>query len=161
MGNLVHNHNCSFHPLSILILDSLFAYIENIKCASGVTTNHIPTRDCFNQDNHQEFLCQNEQCSRTSKRNLKISFHSIKIQIDDELNKVPMAVDLEQKIGVPKALVVCGVSAVVGILIFFNIMGNLLTNIIGFVYPAYASFKANCANIRRLRVPTRMTMFNG
>ena len=53
-----------------------------------------------------------------------------------------MAVELEQKVGVPKALVTVGVGAVVAVLIFFNIMGNLLTNIIGFVYPAYASFKA-------------------
>jgi receptor expression-enhancing protein 5/6 len=71
-----------------------------------------------------------------------------------------MAVQLEQKVGVPKALVVVGVSAVVSVLIFFNIMGNLLTNIIGFVYPAYASFKVIIGN-RQSRVPTKMTTFSG
>ena len=71
-----------------------------------------------------------------------------------------MAVQLEQTVGVPKALVAVGVSFVVSVLIFFNIMGNLLTNIIGFVYPAYASFKVQRVN-RPLKALTRMTMCSG
>jgi receptor expression-enhancing protein 5/6 len=43
---------------------------------------------------------------------------------------------------VPKVYVVGGTGLVFFIMIFFNLWGDLLTNILGFVYPAYASFKA-------------------
>ncbi|KAI9143745.1 TB2/DP1, HVA22 family-domain-containing protein [Paraphysoderma sedebokerense] len=43
---------------------------------------------------------------------------------------------------VPKTYLALGISAVTTILIFFNIAGALITNLVGFLYPAYASFKA-------------------
>ncbi|KAJ3087003.1 hypothetical protein HK102_011990 [Quaeritorhiza haematococci] len=63
-------------------------------------------------------------------------------QADKELSKFPYAVELEKRTGVPKTYVVGGVGFLGFILIFFNIWGDLLTNLLGFVYPAYASFKA-------------------
>jgi receptor expression-enhancing protein 5/6 len=58
------------------------------------------------------------------------------------LDKIPLAVQFEKQAKVPKAFVAVGTGALLFIMIFFNIMGNLLTNLVGFVYPAYASFKA-------------------
>ncbi len=51
-------------------------------------------------------------------------------------------VQFEQKTKVPKVFAVSGVALVLLIMIFFNLWGDLLTNILGFVYPSYASFKA-------------------
>jgi receptor expression-enhancing protein 5/6 len=63
-------------------------------------------------------------------------------QFDKELSKYPWAIELEKKTKVPKTYLAGGVGGVLAILIFFNVWGNLITNLIGFVYPAYASFKA-------------------
>jgi len=63
-------------------------------------------------------------------------------QLDVELSKVPQLVQLQEQTGVKKTYLVGGVASVAFILIFFNIAGGLLTNLIGFGYPAYASFKA-------------------
>jgi len=63
-------------------------------------------------------------------------------QFDTELSKIPTLVQMEQKTKVPKVFVVGGAGLVFLIMIFFNLWGDLLTNILGFVYPAYASFKA-------------------
>ncbi|TPX35084.1 hypothetical protein SmJEL517_g02500 [Synchytrium microbalum] len=63
-------------------------------------------------------------------------------QFDKELSKFPWAIELEKRTKVPKTYLVGGAGAVLAVLIFFNVWGNLLTNLIGFVYPAYASFKA-------------------
>lgn len=48
----------------------------------------------------------------------------------------------EQKTKVPKVYVASAAVFILFTLIFFNVWGELLTNIVGFVYPAYASFKA-------------------
>jgi receptor expression-enhancing protein 5/6 len=61
---------------------------------------------------------------------------------DNELNKIPMFVQFEQKSKVPKVYAVAGASSVFFLMIFFNIFGDLLSNLLGFVYPAYMSFKA-------------------
>ncbi|KAI8810933.1 TB2/DP1, HVA22 family-domain-containing protein [Cladochytrium replicatum] len=63
-------------------------------------------------------------------------------QFDKELSKLPWAVELEKRTQVSKTYIVGGAGIVVFILIFFNVWGDLLTDLIGFVYPAYASFKA-------------------
>ncbi|KAF9411438.1 ER membrane protein DP1/Yop1, partial [Podila epigama] len=63
-------------------------------------------------------------------------------QLDKELNKYPQFIQLEKQTGLPKTYLVLGAGAVVSILIFFNFAGRLLSNIIGFVFPAYRSFKA-------------------
>lgn len=50
--------------------------------------------------------------------------------------------NLEKKIGVPKLYFVCvGIIVVVGLL-FVNVVAGLIANLVGFVYPAYASFQA-------------------
>ncbi|KAL3897736.1 MAG: hypothetical protein SGCHY_003218 [Lobulomycetales sp.] len=63
-------------------------------------------------------------------------------QLDKELSKVPQLVQLEQVTKIPKTYAVLGVSSIFTLLVFLNVMGNLLTNLLGFVYPAYRSFKA-------------------
>ncbi|KAG4107365.1 receptor accessory protein 5 [Neocallimastix lanati (nom. inval.)] len=65
-------------------------------------------------------------------------------QMDRELKKVPYLEMLDEKTKVPrlKTYVTLALSAVIGIFIFFNIFGDLLSTLIAFVYPAYISFKA-------------------
>lgn len=63
-------------------------------------------------------------------------------QLDKELNKVPQLIQLEAATGVPKTYVVLGAGSFVALMIFFNIAGQLFSNLLGFAYPAYRSFKA-------------------
>jgi receptor expression-enhancing protein 5/6 len=63
-------------------------------------------------------------------------------QLDKELSKMPQLVQLEEQTGVKKTYIVGGVAFLIFSMIFFNLAGGLLTNLIGFAYPAYASFKA-------------------
>ncbi|KAK9727355.1 ER membrane protein DP1/Yop1 [Basidiobolus ranarum] len=63
-------------------------------------------------------------------------------QLEKELNKYPIFQQLEQKTGVPKTYAVGACGGLFVLFIFFNIAGSLLTNLVGWVYPAYASFKA-------------------
>lgn len=63
-------------------------------------------------------------------------------QLDKELSKYPLALEAEKRTKVPKAYLFGGVSLVFFVLIFFNVWGDLLTDLLGFLYPAYASFKA-------------------
>ncbi|KAL1931401.1 hypothetical protein VTP01DRAFT_9543 [Rhizomucor pusillus] len=62
--------------------------------------------------------------------------------LDTELSKYKYCNEIERRTGVPKSYFVLGASALVFIMIFFNLAGQLLTNAISWVYPAYASFKA-------------------
>ncbi|KAJ3294805.1 ER membrane protein DP1/Yop1 [Blyttiomyces sp. JEL0837] len=63
-------------------------------------------------------------------------------QFDKELSKYPVAIEVEKRTNVPKTYIFGGIISLFGLLIFFNIWGDLLTNILGFVWPAYQSFKA-------------------
>ncbi|KAI8928121.1 TB2/DP1, HVA22 family-domain-containing protein [Entophlyctis helioformis] len=63
-------------------------------------------------------------------------------KLDKELSKVPALVTIEKVTNVPKTYLVSAVGGVLAVLIFFNVWGSLLTNLLGFLYPAYASFKA-------------------
>ncbi|KAI8376918.1 TB2/DP1, HVA22 family-domain-containing protein [Blakeslea trispora] len=63
-------------------------------------------------------------------------------RLDIELSKYRYANEFEQKTGVPKSYVALGAAGVVFLMIFFNFAGQLLTNTISWLYPAYASFKA-------------------
>lgn len=63
-------------------------------------------------------------------------------QLDKELNKIPQLNQLELVTGVPKTYFVLGAGAFVTLMIFFNIAGQLFSNLLGFAYPAYRSFKA-------------------
>ncbi|KXS14187.1 hypothetical protein M427DRAFT_112826 [Gonapodya prolifera JEL478] len=62
--------------------------------------------------------------------------------IDRELEAFPPAKELEKATGVKKSYFAIGGAAFVAILIFFNIAGQLLSNLVGFLYPAWASFVA-------------------
>ncbi|RGB25603.1 TB2/DP1, HVA22 family-domain-containing protein [Rhizophagus diaphanus] len=63
-------------------------------------------------------------------------------QADKELSKYPQIIKLEQQVGVPKTYLAAGVVGFVSFLIFFDVWGQLLSNLIGWLYPAYTSFKA-------------------
>ncbi|CAG8439382.1 13752_t:CDS:2 [Funneliformis caledonium] len=61
---------------------------------------------------------------------------------DKELSKYEQLDKLEKYTNVPKTYMAAGAVGVVFLLIFFNFWGQLLSNLIGWVYPAYISFKA-------------------
>ncbi|KAI9189723.1 ER membrane protein DP1/Yop1 [Blastocladiella emersonii ATCC 22665] len=69
-------------------------------------------------------------------------FNQVKATLDRELSRFPVAVELEKRSGVPKAYMAAGGAGVLTLMIFFNIAGQLLTNMVGFLYPAYASFRS-------------------
>jgi receptor expression-enhancing protein 5/6 len=66
-------------------------------------------------------------------------YHDI---LDKELAKQSFFVELEKKTGFPKVTVVLGAVSFVFVLIFFNLGGKIITDLLGWVYPAYSSFKA-------------------
>ncbi|KAL2118922.1 hypothetical protein VTJ04DRAFT_5881 [Mycothermus thermophilus] len=63
-------------------------------------------------------------------------------QLDKELSKYPILVNLEKQTSVPKAYSVLGVVGLYFLLIIFNLGGQLLTNVAGFVIPGYYSLGA-------------------
>ncbi|TGO26154.1 hypothetical protein BPAE_0065g00310 [Botrytis paeoniae] len=63
-------------------------------------------------------------------------------QIDKELSKYPTLNNLEKQSNVPKVYAFLGVIAFYFFFIFFNIGGQLLTNLAGFVLPGYYSLDA-------------------
>ncbi|KAK4177220.1 TB2/DP1, HVA22 family-domain-containing protein [Triangularia setosa] len=63
-------------------------------------------------------------------------------QLDKELSKYPVLINLEKQTGVPKAYAVLGSVALYFFLILLNLGGQLLTNIAGFVIPGYYSLGA-------------------
>ncbi|KAI8147155.1 TB2/DP1, HVA22 family-domain-containing protein [Fennellomyces sp. T-0311] len=63
-------------------------------------------------------------------------------QLDRSLSQYQTFRDAEAKTKVPKVYVALGGASLIFFLIFFNVAGQLITNLIGWVYPAYESFKA-------------------
>ncbi|KAI8986593.1 TB2/DP1, HVA22 family-domain-containing protein [Pilobolus umbonatus] len=63
-------------------------------------------------------------------------------RLDDELSKFKYANEFQRQTGIPKSYAALGVCGVFLVMIFFNLAGQLLTNGISWIYPAYASFKA-------------------
>lgn len=63
-------------------------------------------------------------------------------QLDKELSKYPALNNLEKQTSVPKAYAVIGLTTLYFFLIVFNLGGQLLTNIAGFVIPGYYSLNA-------------------
>ncbi|KAG0234768.1 ER membrane protein DP1/Yop1 [Actinomortierella wolfii] len=63
-------------------------------------------------------------------------------QLDKELSKYQKINQLEVATGVPKTYFALGLGSFIGLMIFFNFAGQLFSNLLGFVYPAYRSFKA-------------------
>ena len=63
-------------------------------------------------------------------------------QLDKELSKYPALNNFEKQTSVPKAYAVLGLAGLYFFLIFFNIAGEFLVNIAGFVIPSYYSLNA-------------------
>jgi len=63
-------------------------------------------------------------------------------QLDKELSKYPTLVNFEKQNNVPKVYVIGGVGLLYFALIFFNLGGQLLVNLAGFVIPAFYSLQA-------------------
>ncbi|KAI1311869.1 ER membrane protein DP1/Yop1 [Mortierella claussenii] len=63
-------------------------------------------------------------------------------QLDKQLEQYPQLKQFEAATGLPKTYVVLGAGSFVFLMIFFNFAGKLLSNLLGWVYPAYRSFKA-------------------
>lgn len=63
-------------------------------------------------------------------------------QLDKELSKYPQLNQLEQQTSVPKVYVVLGLGVLYFALVFFNIAGEFLVNVVGFALPAYYSLDA-------------------
>lgn len=63
-------------------------------------------------------------------------------QIDKELSKYPALNNLEKQTSVPKVYAFLGLIATYFAFIFFNLGGQLLTNVAGFVIPGYYSLEA-------------------
>ncbi|KAJ3143125.1 ER membrane protein DP1/Yop1 [Physocladia obscura] len=72
----------------------------------------------------------------------KVDFYIAKF--DKELSKLPIAVEIETvgRTKVPKTYIFGGIIALLSIFVFFNIFGALITALLGFLWPAYQSFKA-------------------
>ena len=65
----------------------------------------------------------------------KVTFLLI-LKIDKELSKFPMFLVFEQKTKVKKSFLVISAGLIFSTLILFNIGGKLLTDLLGYVYPA-------------------------
>ncbi|KAF2086822.1 hypothetical protein K490DRAFT_57304 [Saccharata proteae CBS 121410] len=63
-------------------------------------------------------------------------------QLDKELSKYPALQNFEKQTSVPKVYAVLGLGALYFFLVFFNIAGEFLVNIAGFVIPGYYSLEA-------------------
>lgn len=59
-----------------------------------------------------------------------------------ELSKYGPLNDFEKQTSVPKVYVVLGLGALYFFLVFFNIAGEFLVNLIGFILPTYYSMNA-------------------
>jgi len=63
-------------------------------------------------------------------------------RLDKELSKYPIAHQIEQKIQVPKAWAFIGGAAVIFLSLFINALAHPISNLLGWVLPAYLSIKA-------------------
>ncbi|KAF9186126.1 ER membrane protein DP1/Yop1 [Haplosporangium sp. Z 767] len=74
--------------------------------------------------------------------NIQIKARYYNAQLDKELSKYPQLNQFQAATGVPKTYLALGTGVLMTVMIFFNFAGKLLSNILGWVYPAYRSFKA-------------------
>ncbi|KAJ1961406.1 ER membrane protein DP1/Yop1 [Dispira parvispora] len=63
-------------------------------------------------------------------------------QADRELSKVTLLRTAEQRFKVPKVYLALGVAVVAFLLVSLNFGGTLITNLVGYVYPAWSSLYA-------------------
>ena len=69
-----------------------------------------------------------------------VAFHALTIVF--QLSKYPALNNFEKQTSVPKVYMILGLAGLYFFLIFFNIAGEFLVNIAGFVIPAYYSLNA-------------------
>ncbi|ORZ11939.1 TB2/DP1, HVA22 family-domain-containing protein [Absidia repens] len=69
-------------------------------------------------------------------------FQECLTSLDRELGKSYYMNEVQRRTGVPRSYFALGAGGVAFIMIFFNLAGQLLSNAISWLYPAYASFKA-------------------
>jgi receptor expression-enhancing protein 5/6 len=74
--------------------------------------------------------------------NIQTQFKSYNSKLDKELSKYSIFNTIEKRTNVPKTYLALGAGAFMFVLIFFDFAGQLLSNLVGWVYPAYRSFKA-------------------
>jgi len=63
-------------------------------------------------------------------------------QIDKELSKYHALNNLERQTSIPKVYAFLGLTAIYFFMVFFNIAGEFLTNLAGFIIPGYYSMGA-------------------
>ena len=71
-----------------------------------------------------------------------MNFETLISNLDKELSKFSDLKDFERKTKVPKTYSAGSIAVFLIFLVFMNVGARLITNLFGFVYPAYASFKA-------------------
>ena len=71
-------------------------------------------------------------------------------KFEKELDKIELLQLLETKTKVPKLYLVGGAAALVFLLVLFGVLDSLITNLIGFIYPAYVT-------LQTIENPTRET----
>ncbi|KAF9980732.1 ER membrane protein DP1/Yop1 [Modicella reniformis] len=74
--------------------------------------------------------------------NFKVKAHRYHAQLDKELSQYPRLNQFQAATGVPKTYLALGTGVFFFVMIFFNLAGKLLSNLLGWIYPAYRSFKA-------------------
>ncbi|KAI8073180.1 TB2/DP1, HVA22 family-domain-containing protein [Gongronella butleri] len=77
-----------------------------------------------------------------SVENIQAQTKQFLAKLDKDLAQYKYANQAEALTGVRKSYMVMGVAGVMFIMIFFNLAGQLITNALSWLYPAYASFKA-------------------
>ncbi|KAL1920669.1 uncharacterized protein VTP21DRAFT_1046 [Calcarisporiella thermophila] len=73
---------------------------------------------------------------------IRVKFDYYYRQADKELEQIPWLRQLEAQLKVPKVYLASSGALVVFVLLFFNIAGSIIADVIAFGYPAYRSFKA-------------------
>merc|ERR1711977_416766 len=85
----------------------------------------------------------NIEFAAMSQGNDKSALDKINAFLDDESSKIGEIFKLlNEKTGVPKIYLAGGIAALLVVLILFCFGAPLLCNVVGFIYPAYASFKS-------------------
>lgn len=93
------------------------------------------------QDKAQQLIAQldKEVCIPTANMS---DYTAANSYLPPQLSKYPALVNLEKSTSVPKAYSVIGLVTLYFFLIVFNLGGQLLTNVAGFVIPGYYSLDA-------------------
>jgi len=64
------------------------------------------------------------------------------VSLEKQLDQVPQLQMIEEKAKVPKLFLVLGLGVLIILILALDFFGELISNLVGLVYPAYATFKA-------------------